>query len=66
MLGEGPMPQTWKAFVLWALSPYRVWLLIYNVALLVFVLSSSELTHSWVFAVLVGLVMLWVLERVRE
>ena len=62
--GEGPMPNTWKKFVPWALSPSRV--IPFIVSVLICTLVALFAKYSMIFAIVEGVVFLWVVERVKE
>jgi len=63
-LGKEPMPNTWGNYCRWALTPYRVLVACFNFCTLAWVALIAP--YSPASAVLVGLALLWLLERVRE
>jgi hypothetical protein len=68
MAGEEPMPRngTWGDMIAWMLTPYRVFLFLANMFALLIAVFLFALTQSWPFAVLEGMVFLWIIERARE
>lgn len=62
--GEGPMPNSWSSWMAWALSPYRVMLLMVNTLILTFTIFLGH--FSIPLAIAEGLALLWFMERLKE
>lgn len=63
--GTNPMPQTWKKWLAWTLSPYRVFLFLSHVFALSIVIVWTSIGAWWI-GIIYGLVFLWLLERAKE
>ena len=70
--GMGPIPNTWREQIPWLFSPFRIFLLVAHSLALLTSIGVSFILWKWssgpapLLGILPGLLLLWVIERMRE